>query len=169
MSTQGGQFSTRLKVQNIKTPQGGPCLHKVHYSTEWTVPRKVDCVYTRRTVSTQGGQIDRWTGRPCLHKVDCVYTRWTVSTQGGQVSTRLNVQYINTKESRGPYFHQVDVSLQVGLFFKMWTVSSRGGLCLHRAETPFSAVESYVYNTTWKLQEIKTLPPFQSSTLTPFS
>ena len=78
MSTQGGQFSTMLKVQNIKTPQGGLCRHKVDYSTGWTVPRKVDWVYTRWIVSTQGGQVDRWTGKPGLHKVDCVYAMWTV-------------------------------------------------------------------------------------------
>ena len=68
--------------QDGHTPQGGlgPC--------------KVDYVYTRWTVPTQGG--------PCL-----VSTRWTVSAQGGlclhkvdYVYTRLNVQNVQNIKTK---------------------------------------------------------------------
>ena len=85
--------------QDGHTPQGGQG------------PRKVDYVYTRWTVPTQGGLClvsTRWTvsaqGGLCLHKVDYVYTRLNVQ----------NVQNIKTKQSKGPCLHKVDVSLQGG-------------------------------------------------------
>ena len=73
--------------------------HKVdRVYTRWTVLHKAECAElkdsTRWTMSPQSDYSTGWT---VPRKVDCVYTRWTVSTQGGQVSTRLNVQYINTK------------------------------------------------------------------------
>ena len=157
VSPQDGSVSTGWTV----SPQGGLCLHKVDGSPQgWLCPRKVDCAYTRLTglhkVDCVSTRLTVLTVPPqgglCLHKVDLVSTRWTVSpqggrvstrwtvsTQGGQVSTRLTVQNIKTKESRGPCLHKVDVSPQGGRFSKMWTVSTRGWLCLHRAETPFSA------------------------------
>ena len=91
--------------QGDESPQGGSTLqgdlvpHKVdRVYTRWTVLHKVEgAEHKDSTRWTMSPQSDYSTGWTVPRKVDCVYTRWTVSTQGGQVSTRLNVQYINTK------------------------------------------------------------------------
>ena len=44
-----------------------------------------------------GGHRPISTGWTIPRKVDCLYTMGTRYTQGGQVPTRLNVQYINAK------------------------------------------------------------------------
>ena len=84
--------------QGDESPQGGSTLQGD------LIPRKVDRVYTRWTVlhKVEGAELKDSTYGPCLHKGTTpqggLYpARWTVSTQGGQVSTRLNLQYINTK------------------------------------------------------------------------